>query len=71
MKITKDRSYITRIFDIRDDLLLSKTYTVTYTETFSGWEWLIEDENYEQIDQDSDLGLKLLGICTTAMGIEN
>jgi hypothetical protein len=71
MKITKDTSYTTRVFDIKDDNIFATTYTVTYTETFSGWEWHIQDHNHKQIDEESDLGLELLGICVTEMGIEN
>jgi hypothetical protein len=68
MKIIKDRSYLTRIFDIKDE---EKAYTVTYTETYSGWEWLIEDNEFAQINQESQLGLKLISLCVDAMGIHN
>lgn len=68
MKIVKDRKFITRIFDIEDE---SSSYTVTYSETYSGWEWLIEDSNYHMVHEDSDLGLKLIGMCVLVMGINN
>jgi len=66
MKITEDRTYITRVWEIEG----TNTYTVTYSEGHSNFSWEILTDDHGDIDTGSDLGLRLISLCVEAMNIE-
>ena len=63
MKITKDRTYITRVWEVEG----TNTYTVTLEKTGC---WKILTDDHGDIDTGSDLGLRLISLCVEAMNVD-